>query len=149
MELHCLMASYQNNVAIRNEINQKLNAIIDEVLMRAFSIRETYDAGWSDKEYYQDLPQAQRIWLDNRYSTDRTATDEWATGKGKRDKNHTLTREDDDIWLDTVIDDCAQWVCNAYRAILKQKAISLGDDELNAIRIMVDEALTQDKELFV
>jgi CRISPR-associated protein Csy1 len=149
MALHRLMARDQNNLEIRNEIQQKLQEIIDKVLQTAFSIRQNYDAGWSETEHYQNLPQTQRIWLDNRYSPDRTTTDEWATGRGKRDKNTVFTRDDEDMWLDAVINDCARWILHAYEQVMAKNAKLLGDDELLAVRTMVDKTLSNDKELFV
>ena len=148
VELHRLMKHYANNKETRDAITKVLNVIIGQILEVALQIRASAELGWSEREHYQNLPLSQRIWLDNFYSADRTATDEWATGIGKRDKNHVNLREDDDMWLDEIIADCARWMVGAYKASLKKDAISLSDDELHAIEIMVDEAIATEKEFF-
>jgi CRISPR-associated protein Csy1 len=148
-ELHRLMGLYANNMHNRDAITDVLKAIIDQILARAFEIRVSTEAGWSEREHYQELPLRQRIWLDVFHSKDHIATDEWATGVGKREGNHEFLREDDDMWLDAITTDCARWIILSYQSILEKDAISLSDDELTHLKMMVEDAITAEKEFFV
>ena len=151
--LHDLMGLELNNMHIRNAITKVLKSIIDQILECAFQVRASGGLGWSDKEHYQNLPLYQCIWLDDAYNESRRTSDEWATGVGERARNHA-SREQDDMWLDRIINDCALWIilaykATSYKATFKANAISLSNDELSHIRIMVDEAISADKEFFL
>lgn len=148
LELHQLMKSYKRNTEVSQAIKNTLKTIIDEILARVFQIRASAAAGWSQSDYYQGLPLFQCIWLDEFYNAELTATDEWATGVGERQRNH-VTREEDGLWLDAMITDCARWIVGAYKATVKKDPISLGDDELAYLTLMVDQVVTADKEFFV
>lgn len=125
--LHKLMVLDINNVHIRDGINNIIKFIIDQVLEKAFAIR-AYDTGWSTTEYYQSLPLAQRIWLDDTHLEQRTSDDTWLTPIGER---------------------FASWVVQSYEISLKHSGSKiLGTAELSHIRQFVDEAISQDKEFF-
>lgn len=142
LRLHRLMKSTKPKTEVSPKITEVLNVIIGQVLAGALEIRASTEAGWSEREHYQELPLRQRIWLDDFHSKDRT-------GVGKREGNHEFLREDDDMWLDAIITDCARWMIQAYKAVLKTDAILLSDDELTHIETMVEAAITAEKEFFV
>lgn len=154
VELHDLMKSYKNNLEARVAIQSVLKAIIDQILVRAFQIRVAGGIGWSERENYHDLLAYQKIWLDELYTENRTATDEWATGVGKRDKNYAYLRDDPDVWLDQAIQDCGRWIVGAYKATIKTNQKTLSDDELKHISNLVDiaelvnAAIHTDQEFF-
>jgi CRISPR-associated protein Csy1 len=116
-----------NNVNIRDGINNIIKFIIDQVLEKAFAIR-AYETGWSTTEYYQSLPLAQRIWLDDTHLEQRATDDAWLTQVGER---------------------FASWVVQSYEISLKHSGSKiLSTAELSHIRQFIDEAISQDKEFF-
>lgn len=116
-----------NNVNIRDGIKNTLKYIIDQVLQRAFKIREDGEKGWSDTEHYRSLPLAQRIWLDDA-NLDR--------------------RENQDDWLDDVVGDFTRWILDSYEYLFKDTFIKLSDHELREIRGIVEQAVGSDREFF-
>lgn len=111
--LHLLMSQHWiNNIDARNKIRNTLNTIIDRVLEIAFLLRESEAPYWSDAAHYQNLPMAQKIWLDNAYQK---------------------IREDDDDWIEEIEESFSRWILFAYEICLKKRAIMLGDGELNYI----------------
>lgn len=83
MSLHEIFRSPRNNKDIRdNRDVQLVEHIWDKVIHRSLEIREQQlmrpqDVGWSRSDYYQHLPRAQKIWLDNHYHTQRDEQDTW------------------------------------------------------------------------
>lgn len=124
--LHNLIIAPVNNVHIREGISNTLKYIIDQVLQRAFRIRAA-DAGWSNTEYYQSLPLVQCIWLDDV---------------------HILQRENEDDWVNDITRSFARWLLQAYEYSCKDSHVKLSDHELREIRILVDEAVSNDQEFF-
>jgi CRISPR-associated protein Csy1 len=116
-----------NNVHVREGISNTLKYIIDQVLQRAFRIRVNGEKGWSDTEYYQSLPLAQRIWLDDAYLEQR---------------------ENQDAWLDDVVSDFARWILDSYEHLFKDTLIKLSDHELSEVRSIVEQAVSSDQEFF-
>lgn len=115
-----------NNMHVREDIQNTLKYIIDQVMQRVFDLR-AYGAGWSQTEHYQSLPLAQRIWLDDAYLTER---------------------ESQPDWLDDVVGDFTRWIIDAYEFLFKATCIQLSDHEFRAIRNIVQEAVNQDQEFF-
>lgn len=154
LELHRTMKSHLQNAQASAAVQDALKAIIDQILARAFRVRVSGGIGWSERDYYENLPIYQKIWLDEVYTEHRIATDEWATGIGKRDKNYAYLRDDDDLWLDQVIQACGQWVVAAYKATIKKDQKTLSDDELKHIANVIDiaelvgDAIQSDREFF-
>ena len=56
IQLHQFMQLDLNNIDIRTAIRNIIQYAIDQVLLQAFKIRESYDAGWSSQDYYTSLP---------------------------------------------------------------------------------------------
>lgn len=121
-----LIQAGANNVHVREGVRNSLKYIIDQVLQRAFSIR-AYEIGWSNTEYFQQLPLAQRIWLDDAYLEQR---------------------QNQDDWLDEVVNDFARWILDTHEYLFKETYIKLSDHELREVRSIVDEAVSNDREFF-
>jgi len=120
--LHSLLASEQNNLAVRERIKKTINAIVDHVMVNVFRLRDE-EPGWS--EQYTELPLAQKIWLDDSF---------------------TEAREQQQEWLKEVSLSFARWVIIAYEYALKNDHIPLGAAELTFLQEQVTKALQQDKE---
>lgn len=121
-----LIKSGINNKPIRDGIHNTLKFLIDQVMQRAFQIRAT-GSGWSEAEYYQNLPLAQRIWLDD----------------AKLEQ-----RQNQDDWLKEVAAAFARWLLNSHEYLHKDTQVKLSDDELLEVKKLVMEALDSDKEFF-
>lgn len=115
-----------NNIHIRQGISNSLKYVIDQVLQRAFSVRD-YGPGWSATEHYQSLPLAQRIWLDDAYLEQR---------------------QNQDDWLDEVVREFARWLLDSYEYLFKASHIKLSDHELRELRSIVAQAVSSDQEFF-
>lgn len=70
----------RNNAEIRNKREALVCDLIDVILQSCYRLREE-PAGWSNGEEFLNLPQIQKIWLDEQYREERT--DEWAKETGK------------------------------------------------------------------
>lgn len=56
-------------------------------------------------------------------------------------------RENSDVWLDSIIHDMVRWLINHYSKVLGDQHILLGNEEFNAIKLLITECVTQHKEL--
>ena len=126
LTLDRLIHSGVNNLDIRAGINNTLKFIIDLVLQQAFRIRAS-GIGWSDKEHYQLLQLAQRIWLDDKFIEQR---------------------EQDEAWVEEIAGDFARWIINAYEYICKDSRTRLSDDEWRELASLAEEAVAADKGFF-
>ena len=93
---------------------------------QAFQIR-AIGSGWSETEHYQNLPLAQRIWLDDA---------------------KLELRQNPDNWLKEVTTAFARWLLDSYEYLHKDTFIKLSDDELREVKKIVEESLHSDKEFF-
>lgn len=129
--LHRLLMSDKNNIKIRTAIQKHVQEIVLQVLYQAQGVRaqgvRSHGTGWSQKEYFENLPDQQRIWLD--------------------DANHDARHETNN-WLDEVLSDFARWIVSSYKYLFKQDAVDLSDDELRALCDTVQEALFDEGEIF-
>ena len=125
-QLHKFMQLDVNNTDIRTAIRNIIQFTIDQALLQAWKIRESYSAGWSNQDYYLALPKLQRKWLDNFYESERGQEDEW------RDE---LSRE------------IARWILRSYEKVISDAYI-LGAGELIDIKQRVEKSLQQTKEFF-
>ncbi len=48
-------------------------------------------------------------------------------------------RDENDNWLDEVIEECAQWLIVAYKRIMRKKAAPLSDEYKNHIKKILEE----------
>lgn len=122
--LHTLFASERNNLAARDKIKRGVQAIIDQVMVNVFQLREI-EAGWSAASGYEQLPLAQKIWLDNV---------------------HAALRHEQGEWMDEISRSFARWIIRTYEKLLKDDSIMLGDGELLFLQKQVMETLAEDKE---
>lgn len=124
--LNKLMKTEKRNDAVRTAIQNIIHFVIDRIMFEAFKIREYYESGWSNQDYYESLPKLQRMWLDNIY----------------RDE-----RGNDSEWRDELARDIAHWILASYQKTIKD-AFQLGDSELLHVKTVVNEAVQEDKEFF-
>jgi len=118
LEFHKLLESEINNRHLRQQRDWLIKRIINQVSDRLWMIRHI-EPGWSDAENYQQLPEYQKIWLDQKYAETR----------------ETSTTD----WLDAVKTGLARWFLNTYVKIMGDKAIALGGDEIPHIKAMIDQ----------
>ena len=114
-----------SNLNIRNGIQNIICSIIDDILYVAFTIRKS-DCGWSNTDYYSNLPKSQRIWLDDINQEERSIQIEW--------------REE-------VSQEIARWVLKSYELSISD-AILLSTTELIEVHRIVIDIMEHDKEFF-
>ena len=119
-----LMALDINNMHIRDGIRKVLHKIVDEVMYRAFCVRE-FAGGWSQTEHYQALPKAQQLWLDAALLEKRL---------------------EDDEWQEVIAKALRQWLAGEIE--YRQNHIKLGDAEQLYLQATIVEVLAADKEYF-
>lgn len=114
-KFHNQLIAEANNVHIRKRRDRLIRSIIFQVADQLWRIRHL-DAGWSKSDNYQQLPQHQKIWLDQQYVDDR---------------------DEDLLWFDSVQKDLSRWFINTYSKIMDNKALAMGDDQLDHIKTMI------------
>ena len=119
-----LMALDINNMHIRDGIRKVLHKIVDEVMYRAFCVRE-FAGGWSQTEHYQALPKAQQLWLDAALLEKRL---------------------EDDEWQEAIAKSLRQWLAGEIE--YRQNHIKLGDAEQLFLQAAIVDVLAADKEYF-
>ena len=124
-KLHNRMKLEISNLNIRNGIQNIICSIIDDILYVAFTIRKS-DCGWSNTDYYSNLPKSQRIWLDDINQEERSIQIEW--------------REE-------VSQEIARWVLKSYELSISD-AILLSTTELIEVHRIVIDIMEHDKEFF-
>lgn len=96
----------RNNKPLRNKRDWMIKNILYQVADILWQIRYL-KAGWSDSDRYANLPQSQKIWLDQYYQNEREQLNDW--------QDDIKTR-------------LARWLVNAYsRSRGKEKAYSIDD----------------------
>lgn len=126
VQLHKFMQLDLNNIDIRTAIRNILQFVIDQVILQGLKIREYYSEGWSQQEYYANLPKLQRIWLDEMYAEQR---------------------ENDSEWRNELSEDIARWILRSYEKVISESEM-LGTAEINDVKQRVAESLRQAKEFF-
>ncbi|RKG44398.1 MULTISPECIES: type I-F CRISPR-associated protein Csy1 [Acinetobacter] len=126
VQLHKFMQLDINNIDIRTAIRNIIGFLIDQVILQAFTIRETYPETWSDQDYYLGLPKLQRIWLDQQYQNER---------------------ENDAEWRDEISQNIARWILRSYEKAIND-SYTLGTGELLDVQQRVEKSLQQAKEFF-
>jgi CRISPR-associated protein Csy1 len=105
--LHKQLSSDTKNIHVRNKRDWLIKNIIYQVADKLWQIRYL-DAGWSSSDRYQNLPQSQKIWLDQTYQD---------------------TRQQQTDWQDEIKKDLARWLSNSYKKSQGDKALSIDADE--------------------
>jgi CRISPR-associated protein Csy1 len=126
IQLHKFMQLDLNNIDIRNAIRNIIQFVIDQILLQALRTREYATDGWSNQDYYANLPKVQRIWLD---------------------KIHQKEREADNDWCEELSKEIARWILRSYEKIISD-AYTLGTGELLDIKQRVEKSLQQAKGFF-
>lgn len=126
VQLHKFMRLDINNIDIRTAIRNIIGFVIDQILLQAFKIRETYPETWSDQDYYSGLPKLQRIWLDQQYQNER---------------------ENDAEWRDEISQNIARWILRSYEKAIAD-SYTLGTGELLDVQQQVENSLQHAKEFF-
>ena len=116
-KLHKLLVGDANNMHIRKQRDWLIRTIIYHVADRLWQVR-FLPAGWSDSDNYRQLPPYQKIWLDQQY-------------QGQRVENTD--------YLSKVKQELAIWFIKTYKKLLDDQAVSLGDDQLSAIKELVED----------
>ncbi len=116
-KFHGQLISDTNNIHVRRRRDRIIRNIIYQIADRVWMIRYL-EAGWSDSENYTRLPQYQKIWLDQFY---------------------VENREEDMQWFDPVRRELSRWFLNTYSSLMEDKAIPVGDEQLQHIIKMIDE----------
>ncbi|MBL4903682.1 MAG: type I-F CRISPR-associated protein Csy1 [Desulfocapsa sp.] len=114
---HNQLISDTNNVHVRRKINRSIKNIIYQVADRVWVLR-SLEAGWSDFEKYKRLPQYQKLWIDQLYAENR---------------------REDMQWFDKVKKELSLWFFEIYLELMGGNAISMGDDQLQHIKKIIDE----------
>ena len=114
-KLHNLLSSDTNNMHIRRQRDWLLRSIVYQVADRLWMIR-SLPPHWSDTDYYQRLPEYQKIWLDQQYVD---------------------TRADDLQWFPPIKHDLSRWIRNTYTGLLGKDAIALGDEHLQPVKDII------------
>lgn len=126
IQLHKFIQLDLNNTDIRNAVKNIIQFVIDQVLLQALKTRQYAIEGWTNQDYYANLPKIQRIWLDKAYQVERAENGDW------RDE---LSRE------------IARWILRSYEKVISD-AYMLGTVELAEVKQRVENSLQQAKEFF-
>lgn len=122
--LHTLLDCDHNNLIMRNKVKLAIQNIVEQVMVSVYRVRET-EKGWSERPEYEQLPMAQKNWLDDI---------------------HAIVRQKDKEWLGVISFEFARWIMKTYEQILKDDRITLGDGELLFLQKQVAEVLKEEKE---
>lgn len=125
-KIHAIYIETRNNMEIRSTIRGLEYQVMDMVMLSVFALRNL-QPGWSNAENH-NLPEAQRIWLDNAYAVRRT-------------------QEND--WQQAIAEEFARWFIRTYELTVKEMnkkksengkpkrenfvPVSLGDAEVTAL----------------
>ena len=112
----------KNNIAIRNEIKQQVQDLIEIILAKTYEVRSA-ESGWSDDEKFSSLPRWQKIWLDGQYIQERQ----------------------EDEWRDDLSAAFARWLIKTYGRLFRQDGDIFGDEEFKffkyEFRSVLDEVV--------
>lgn len=125
VRLHQYLKQDRNNQEVRQTIKNIINGIVDQILYRAYQLRQSHERGWSESEHYRNLPLNQRLWLDDTYE---------------------FERGEDDQWRDEIAKQMTRSIIDTYEAIHSVKV--LGDPELRYIADLIVKSIEADKEFF-
>ena len=113
-KLHALYLRDDNNMHIRSERDDFYQSIIDYVIEKMWQIREIASGQYNDE--FNNLPNAQKIWLCTQ---------------------HEELRILEDDWLDDILKGLTTFLFHGYEKILGKKAIKLGDAEYKYMQSIV------------
>lgn len=119
LAFHKILDTDRNNIDIRIGRDRCILNTLDRIVTKTYQIRDQ-QAGWSDTTPYRHLPTHHKIWLDNKYQTERGEQEDW---------------------LQEVIAEYAQWYLLSYAKVLGDKTFVFGEDELRHIRKLINTHL--------
>lgn len=104
--LHALLTADINNIRIREGRDAIFQYLFDRIIEKVWQIRNE-PAGWSEKDNYLRLPSLHKKVLDSKWDGER----------------ESLETEVDDF-----VKQAVRWMIYAYRKVVGNKALILGDD---------------------
>ncbi|AEC02369.1 type I-F CRISPR-associated protein Csy1 [Parasphaerochaeta coccoides] len=116
--LRDIIAAPDRNVEVRTRRDEIFGVIVDKIIQKSLAIR-SYEGGWTKEEYYAQLPEYQKIWLDSLYAEER------------------YTSED---WLERLIDEIGRWIFKALESFRPDSGIPLNDDDFLHIKSVVRDS---------
>jgi CRISPR-associated protein Csy1 len=118
IKLHKLFKNSRNNVDIRDERDDIIQALIDYLIEKMWSVR-SQPHGWSAGKNYSNLPSHQKIWLDDSRIKDREMSNEW---------------------LQEIVKECAHWFTLAYKKVIGKKSVLLAKADLAHIEKIIEQS---------
>ncbi|WP_278966984.1 type I-F CRISPR-associated protein Csy1 [Megasphaera elsdenii] len=124
-QLHVILKTEKNNMGIRMQRDEVTAALVDLVLMTAYEFRK-HEAGWSNQPSFSNLPQAQKIFLDDAYKADRS----------------------EGTWQQMISRSFARYIISqyekVYEKVMKSEKIVLGDAELSYLQDAMKNVLEEE-----
>ncbi len=106
-----------SNVAMRDARKKHYARLVEKIIEQMWSVREV-----EKEQYYEKtskLKTYQKIWLLSKFE---------------------VKRDEEDAWLDEVIEEITHWVLSSYKKVWKKSDIDInGTEELKDIRKIVEE----------
>ncbi|MFP4363683.1 MAG: type I-F CRISPR-associated protein Csy1 [Spirochaetia bacterium] len=121
--LHKIRTKPQQNMRDKNHEEAVIRKIVDRVVLKSWKLRQQ-EYGWSDREYFANLPEHQKIWLDDSRSEDRFEKTDW---------------------IESVIHDLLRWLSSVYRNNKGRKNNTIDEDEF----IYYKNIIGKNKEAFL
>lgn len=118
--LHNILSATTTNSSEKNQCELIIKDILFLIIETVWQIR-VIDAGWSKSDHYQNLPIAQKIWLDQTYSD---------------------IRQTEANWIDDIKMGLANWIIDAFKEFQANKStVDVIDDLLSTVPLMrlIDE----------
>ena len=97
---------YKNNKSLRDSRDARLQELIDRIIDKMWAIRSV-----SIEQFHADtsqLSQIQKVWLHSDF---------------------IVEREEQDEWLDTLVNEISSWLITTYKKVLGKQAEMLGEEE--------------------
>ena len=112
---------YKNNKSLRDSRDARIQELIDRIIDKMWAIRSV-----SIEQFHGDtslLDQVQKVWLH---------------------RDFLLEREEQDEWLDTLVNEISSWFITSYKKVLGRQSVMLGEEE----RLHFLKIVTANKEAF-
>ncbi|MBS7824031.1 type I-F CRISPR-associated protein Csy1 [Wohlfahrtiimonas chitiniclastica] len=122
--LHRFVKQDYNTHEVRATIERIIHGIIDVILRKAYQVRASMPAKWSEDERYHNLPKVQKIWLDAQYQAEC----------------------EDQEWQQEMAKMITKCIVSEYETV--DRAHKLDEPARKAIRLAVMACLANDKEFF-
>lgn len=117
-----IITNKKHTMYIRKKREEIMDCIMQLAWKYCYMLRKE-PKGWSLQEVYTNLPQAQKIWLDEVYAAQR---------------------KDNETWSNELQTQFGRWVLNQYSRILGKSKVLLGDDELIYVKKIMQNVIRKD-----